>query len=43
MAVAQNRGHVRFRVDWMGLIGKTDWDFMRRKLGFGYWFPNWEF
>jgi hypothetical protein len=24
MAVAQNRGHVRFRVDWMGLIGKTD-------------------
>ncbi|SMH26558.1 DUF5615 family PIN-like protein [Mesorhizobium australicum] len=30
VAVAQNRGHECFHVNWLGLSGETDWDLMPR-------------
>lgn len=30
VAVAQNRGHEGFHINWLGLSGETDWDLMPR-------------
>lgn len=38
VAVAQDKGHDGFHVNWLGLSGEADWDLMPRIVGEDYTF-----